>query len=71
MEGGGEGNGVDADEEHEGFPPAAALGRRKYTPVVAHDNDPAMLEMSPVDLGSSSSSFPPQDLKYFLWIFHF
>ncbi|XP_019169589.1 PREDICTED: cation-chloride cotransporter 1-like isoform X1 [Ipomoea nil] len=63
MEGGREGNGVDAGEEHEGFPPAVALGRRKYTPVVAHDNDPAMVEMSTVDLGSSSSSFPPQDLK--------
>ncbi|CAH9111816.1 unnamed protein product [Cuscuta europaea] len=63
LEIGGQGNGTDADEENEVFPPASGLRRSKYTPVVAHDNDRAGMEMSSVDLGSSSSSFPSKDLK--------
>ncbi|CAK9156101.1 unnamed protein product [Ilex paraguariensis] len=31
---------------------------RKYSPVVAHDSDRAVLEMSSLDPESSSSSFP-------------
>ncbi|XP_049382477.1 cation-chloride cotransporter 1-like isoform X1 [Solanum stenotomum] len=55
MEGGEE---IEIAEENE-FP--AVIGR-KYSPVVAHDNDSAVIEMSSVRPGSSSS-LPNRDLK--------
>ncbi|KAK4710796.1 hypothetical protein R3W88_005309 [Solanum pinnatisectum] len=55
MEGGEE---IEIAEENE-FP--SVIGR-KYSPVVAHDNDSAVIEMSSVRPGSSSS-LPNHDLK--------
>lgn len=58
MDGGGDGG-----DENE-FP--SAVRGRKYSPVVAHDNDRAVLEMSSIDPRSSSSPYSKQDLKYSL-----
>lgn len=63
MEGGEE---IEIAEENE-FP--SVIGR-KYSPVVAHDNDSAVIEMSSVRPGSSSS-LPNHDLKYFLFLYVF
>ncbi|XAR59369.1 hypothetical protein NMG60_11015188 [Bertholletia excelsa] len=50
-------NGEISDENE--FPPShGGRGTRQYRPVVAHDNDRAVLEMSSLDPGSSSASFP-------------
>nr|XP_009804713.1 PREDICTED: cation-chloride cotransporter 1 isoform X1 [Nicotiana sylvestris] len=54
MDGGGEIEGADENE----FAPGSSRGGRKYSPVVAHDNDRAVLEMSSIDPRSSR-----QDLK--------
>lgn len=54
MESGGGGHEIGGSEENAVFSP----GRAKYRPVVAQDNDRAVLEMSSIDLD------PPHDLKY-------
>ncbi|KAL6991632.1 Protein ccc1 [Sarracenia purpurea var. burkii] len=53
---------IEGSDDNE-FPRShVGLGGRKYWPVVAHDNDRAVLEMSSLDPGSSSSSsFPNSD----------
>ncbi|KAA8519391.1 hypothetical protein F0562_013647 [Nyssa sinensis] len=50
---------IEGSDDNE-FPASQGRGR-KYRPVVAHDNDRAVLEMSSVDPGSSSASFPHPD----------
>ncbi|CAH9141461.1 unnamed protein product [Cuscuta epithymum] len=62
MDSGRGGHDIEGSEDNAVFSPGS-LGRSKYRPVVAHDNDRAVLEMSSIDLGSSSSSYPPHDLK--------
>ncbi|XP_004231552.1 cation-chloride cotransporter 1 isoform X1 [Solanum lycopersicum] len=59
MDSGGEIEGVGDENE---FPSSAVRGR-KYSPVVAHDSDRAVLEMSSIDPRSSSSPYSKQDLK--------
>lgn len=57
MEGNGE---IEVSEENE----FSGRGRSKYRPVVAHDNDRAVLEMSSLEAASSSSAFPqPPKIK--------
>lgn len=58
--GGGGGGGREIGRSEE------SVGRSKYRQMVAQDNDRAVLEMSSIDLGSSSASHPPQDLKYYV-----
>lgn len=60
MEGGEE---IEIADENE-FP--SVIGR-KYSPVVAHDSDSAVIEMTYVRPGSSSS-LPNHDLKYSLFL---
>lgn len=67
MDSGGEIEGVGDENE---FPSSAVRGR-KYSPVVAHDSDRAVLEMSSIDPRSSSSPYSKQDLKYTLSLSHF
>ncbi|XP_031130032.1 cation-chloride cotransporter 1 isoform X1 [Ipomoea triloba] len=55
--GGGGGGGREIGRSEE------SVGRSKYRQMVAQDNDRAVLEMSSIDLGSSSASHPPQDLN--------
>ncbi|VFQ83306.1 unnamed protein product [Cuscuta campestris] len=59
--GNGGGHDTEGPEENAVFSPGS-LGRSKYRPVVGHD-DRAVLEMSSIDIGSSSSSHLPHDLK--------
>ncbi|KAL3375960.1 hypothetical protein AABB24_002752 [Solanum stoloniferum] len=58
MDSGGE---IEGGGDENEFP--SAVRGRKYSPVVAHDNDRAVLEMSSIDPRSSSSPYSKQDLK--------
>ncbi|XP_006359094.1 cation-chloride cotransporter 1-like isoform X1 [Solanum tuberosum] len=58
MDSGGE---IEGGGDENEFP--SAIRGRKYSPVVAHDNDRAVLEMSSIDPRSSSSPYSKQDLK--------
>ncbi|KAK6796334.1 hypothetical protein RDI58_004035 [Solanum bulbocastanum] len=58
MNSGGE---IEGGGDENEFP--SAVRGRKYSPVVAHDNDRAVLEMSSIDPRSSSSPYSKQDLK--------
>ncbi|KAL7211307.1 hypothetical protein ACSBR2_014226 [Camellia fascicularis] len=54
----------EGSDDNEFSPSRVQVGGRKYRPVVAHDNDRAVLEMSSLDPGSASSSpFPNRDKK--------
>ncbi|KAL8507353.1 hypothetical protein ACS0TY_018048 [Phlomoides rotata] len=57
--------GVEIETEDNEFSSGRGLGGRKYTPVFAHDNDRAVLEMSSIDpsVRASSSLGTPNDLK--------
>ncbi|XP_015066751.1 cation-chloride cotransporter 1 isoform X1 [Solanum pennellii] len=59
MDSGGE---IEGGGDENEFPSSAVRGR-KYSPVVAHDSDRAVLEMSSIDPRSSSSPYSKQDLK--------
>ncbi|KAK4709854.1 hypothetical protein R3W88_004367 [Solanum pinnatisectum] len=58
MDSGGE---IEGGGDENEFP--SAVRGRKYSPIVAHDNDRAVLEMSSIDPRSSSSPYSKQDLK--------
>ncbi|XP_049382693.1 cation-chloride cotransporter 1 isoform X1 [Solanum stenotomum] len=58
MDSGGE---IEGGGDENEFP--SAVRGRKYSPVMAHDNDRAVLEMSSIDPRSSSSPYSKQDLK--------
>ncbi|KAG8385220.1 hypothetical protein BUALT_Bualt03G0019500 [Buddleja alternifolia] len=48
---------IETSDDNE-FSSGRGLGGRKYRPVFAHDQDRAVLEMSSIDTGASSTSFP-------------
>ncbi|GFS46247.1 cation-chloride co-transporter 1 [Actinidia rufa] len=53
---------IEGSDDNEFASPQGVRGGRKYRPVVAHDNDRAVVEMSSLDPGSSSSaSFPNRE----------
>lgn len=54
---------IEGDEELAASSGSGVSRGRRYSPVVAHDNDRAVLEMSSIDPRSSSST---QDHKYSL-----